>query len=163
MSDEDRIVGSVRRDEVLRSGANFRVAHLWVFNDESELLLQRLAMDRPRHPGCWGSSVAAYVQSGETYLEAITRRTGEELGFSLDQPVFLGKTSMVDEKSLKFISVFMSHWSGPLNLDEKHISHVTSMDISDIIRVRRAEPWTFTPTFVHLLDQFSDQIIESLY
>ena len=76
----DRVIGSVTRRDVLRQGANFRVAHLFLFNDNSELLLQRLAASRPRHPGCWGSSVATYVNAAETYQEAIFRRTFEELG-----------------------------------------------------------------------------------
>ena len=155
---EDRVVGSVRRGDVFRVGANFRVAHLFLFNDRSEMLVQRLASSRPRHPGCWGSSVAAYVNSGESCREAIERRAQQELGVLLECVTFLGKTSMSDDKCLKFISLFLGSWHGPLAIDTSHISKIRFLPVADLLRARKSEPWLFTPTFVHLLDMHYDRI-----
>ena len=154
----DRVVGSVRRADVFDRKANFRVAHLFLFNERGELLLQRLARRRRRHPACWGSSVAAYVNSGETYAEAIARRAREELGIDIQSLEMLGKASMADEGCTKFITLYSGRCNGPLMVDASHISEVRFLAVADVLRVRETEPWNLTPTFVHLLDHYRNEI-----
>ena len=150
----DRVIGSVERSDALQQGANFRVAHLFLFNDNSELLLQRLASSRPRHPGCWGSSVATYVNAAETYQEAIIRRTFEELGVRLQDPKFVGKTAMEEEGSTKFVCLYSAVWNGPMTVDTDHISEVRHLSMEEVCRLRGEEAWMLTPTFLHLWDAF---------
>ena len=151
----DRVVGSVRRGDVFREGANFRVAHLLLFNGRGEVLLQRLARGRRRHPGRWGSSVAAYVAAGESYEEAIKRRTLEELGVQVDTVEPYGKTLMDEESGCKkFISLFSGRWDGALQIDPSHISEVQFVAVSEVLRTRDKEPWKLTPTFLHLVDRY---------
>ena len=155
---EDRVIGTVRRGDVFRLEANFRVAHLFLFNDRSEILLQRLAASRERHPGRWGSSVAAYLNSGESYWEAILRRTREELGISLESPAALGKTSMADRGCTKCITAFSARRSGLLAVDKRHIAEVRFLPVAEVLRDRKAEPRTLTPTFIHLLDLYGASV-----
>ena len=150
----DRVIGSVMRSDALRLGANFRVAHLFLFNEDSELLMQRLAISRPRHPGCWGSSVATYVKSAETYEGAIIRRASEELGVRLQDPKLVGKTAMVDEGSTKFICLYSAMWTGPINVDTGHISQACFLSMEEVAQLRQDEAWMLTPTFLHLWDEF---------
>ena len=152
----DQVVGTVRRADVFRLRTNFRVAHLFLFNKRGEILLQRLAVLRKRHPGCWGSSVAAYVTSGETYAEAISRRAHEELGIQVEDLEFLGKTSMSDGGCTKFISVFSGRCNGPLAVDTSHIAEVRFVSLPDVVQAREMEAWNFTPTFVQLADLYLD-------
>ena len=70
VDNQDNVTGRIKRNEALRRHANFRVVHILLFNHHGNLLLQQLAVTRERHPGAWGSSVAAYVASGETYKQA---------------------------------------------------------------------------------------------
>ena len=150
----DRVIGSVERRDALRQGANFRVAHLFLFNDNSELLLQRLASSRPRHPGCWCSSVATYVNAAETYQEAIIRRIFEELGVRLQDPKPIGKTAMAEEGSTKFIRLYSAVWNGPMTVDTNHIAEVRHLSMEEVCRLREEEAWMLTPTFLHLWDAF---------
>ena len=60
---------------------------------------------------------------------------------------------MPEEGGTKFITVFTGYSNGPFNVDSGHISSLRSLPLADVIRIRYAEPWMFTPTFVHLLDQ----------
>ena len=116
--------------------------------------MQRLAASRPRHPGCWGSSVAAYVRSAETYREAIVRRTYEELGVRLQDPKFVGKTAMADEGSTKFISLYTDIWNGPVTVDTDHISQLRFLSTEKVNQLKRDQAWMLTPTFLHLWDAF---------
>ena len=158
VDEDDRVVGSVPRSDVFRQNANFRVAHLFLFNDRSELLIQQLASSRSRHPERWGSSVAAYVSSGESYREAITRRTHQELNVCLDCVTLVGKTTMQDQGCEKFIALFSSTWSGPIAIDRSHISRVRFRPVGDVLRLSETEPWKFTPTFVHLMGVYHDRL-----
>src|SRR5271167_1166531 len=83
VNDSDVPVGQVRRCDVFARHVTFRVAHVLIFNSRNHVLIQRLALDRHRHPGYWGSSVAAYLYPGETYEMAARRRMAEELGIQI--------------------------------------------------------------------------------
>src|SRR5262245_26897812 len=102
----DRVVGSAPRKEVFRIGQGFRVAHVFVFNRDGHLLIQRLAPARDRHPLRWGSSVAAYLFAGETYIDAARRRLSQELSLADPSPLSVLHTSMVDDGCMKWISLF---------------------------------------------------------
>ena len=107
VDERDEPIGQIPRGEALAAGVGFRTAHVFVLNGQGELLLQKLASGRERHPGRWGSSVAAYLNSGEGYADAATRRLREELGLALELR-FIGKLEMRDGDSLKFVTLFMA-------------------------------------------------------
>ena len=140
------------RKRLLPVGANFRVVHIFLFNSQGELLLQRIAPGL-RHESMWGSSVAGYVHSGESYDDAAARKLRDELG--IDVPLLpLGKTTMVDNSSTKFIGFYKSIYDGPLSPDPDQISAVGFESLSGIRTQRQHGSRTFTPTFLHLLDHY---------
>jgi isopentenyldiphosphate isomerase len=144
-------VGVVPRKDVFRRHVNFRVAHDLVFNSRGELLVQQLASTRTRHPGYWGSSVAAYLFAGESYPAAAKRRLVEELGIR-DVPLnYVGKTSMEDEGSHKFIAVFAATHDGPFDFDRNHIERVEFLPREVIHELQATGSRTFTPTFLKVL------------
>jgi isopentenyldiphosphate isomerase len=148
----DNPVGTIPRAEVFRKHANFRVSHVLIFNSRGDMLLQRLALSRNRNPGAWGSSVASYLFSSEDYEEAAQRRVGEELGISDLPLVPLGKTEMVDDGCLKFISVFQSFDEGPFRYDPSHIDRVEFVPVPEIRRMIESGSRTFTPTFLRVFE-----------
>ena len=151
----DRVVGRVLRQDVFREKANFRVAHLLLFNKHSQVLLQRLAFSRKRHPGRWGSSVAAYVSAGEEYSDAVLRRAKQELGVEIDSLTPLGTTRMEEQNGCsKFIGVFSANWDGEIRIDQSHISQMQFADPCEVLHKCQAEPSKFTPTFLHLAGRY---------
>ena len=146
----DTPVGIIPRAEVFQKHANFRVSHVLIFNSRGELLLQRLALSRNRNPGAWGSSVASYIFSTEDYLQAAQRRVGQELGISDFVIAPLGKTEMLDDGCLKFISVFQSFSDGPFHYDPSHIDRVEFVSTPEIRRLIETGSRIFTPTFLHV-------------
>jgi isopentenyl-diphosphate delta-isomerase len=146
----DRPVETVKRGDVFALRANFRVAHVLVFDHSGQLLIQRLAGTRERHPLMWGSSVACYLFSGESYHDAAARRLPEELGLS--GPLrWIGKTSMNDNSCEKFIGVFSAILDGPFNIDRSHISDIKFISLEDIGRAIHMDSMQFTPTFLKVL------------
>ncbi len=148
----DSTVGHVRRADVFREHANFRVAHVFVFNSAGEILLQRLSVTRDRNPGRWGSSVAAYLFASESYSEAARRRLREELGVSARALVRIGKTEMVDDGCLKFIALFQSTSDGPFHFDRSHIDSLEFVPVADVGKMIEQGSRRFTPTFVRVFE-----------
>ena len=155
VNEQDQPIGRIPRADVFGLGANFRVAHVFIFNPRGELLLQEIALSRSRHPGRWGSSIAAYVAAGEDYGRAATRRLQEELGIYDANLEEIGKTQMLDEGCRKFITLFGGRHGGPFTVDYSHIASVKFLPLEQIHRTAAESPPLFTPTFLHLLDFYT--------
>lgn len=158
VDERDRPVSTIERGRVLEEGKAFRVAHVWVFHQDS-LLLQQLARHRRRHPLQWGSSVAAYLHAGETYSEAAERRLREELGLELTLRPY-AVTRMRDEASLKFVALYLATAPRP-DLPEirepRHIENLRYWSRAEVEHALAARPETLTETFRHLYSVYTGQ------
>jgi isopentenyldiphosphate isomerase len=155
---KDTPIGVIPRNEVFRKHVNFRVVHDLVFNSHGELLVQRLASTRTRHPGYWGSSVAGYIFAGESYQAAAERRLAEELGVRGVPLSYVGKTSMEDEGSHKFIAVFAATHDGPFDFDRNQIERLEFLPREVIHELQTAGSRTFTPTFLRVLSFYESRM-----
>jgi isopentenyl-diphosphate delta-isomerase len=156
VDDRDHPIGVVQRGDVLRLGANFRTVHVFVLHGDL-ILLQKLAPTRERHPERWGSSVAAYLHAGEDYEQAAHRRVWEELGLEgqLEQ---VGKTSMEDESSLKFVELYTFTDGQPAIREPDHIEDLRYWHRGDLDPVVTESPELFTPTFLHVYRYFEQRL-----
>ena len=158
VNQSDAPIGVIRRNEVFRERANFRVAHDLIFNSRGELLVQQLARARHRHPGFWGSSVAAYVFAGESYQAAAERRLAEELGVHGVALNYIGKTSMDDEGCHKFIGVFSAVHDGPFTFARDHIETLEFLSVRQIHELHAGGLREFTPTFLQVLSFYESRM-----
>jgi 16S rRNA (adenine1518-N6/adenine1519-N6)-dimethyltransferase len=79
---ENRVIRQATRGEVHAKGLLHRSVHIWVFNSQGELFLQKRAMTKDENPGYWDSSAAGHLNAGEGYLTSAHRELKEELGIS---------------------------------------------------------------------------------
>ena len=107
VDENDVVTGSSSRREVLFLKDGFRVVHVFAFNKDGYLLLQKTSIKKIRHPQHWGSSVAGYLFSGESYIEAAYRRTKQEVGISAHDLNDVGVFEMQDGSGLKHIGLFI--------------------------------------------------------
>jgi isopentenyldiphosphate isomerase len=154
VDDHDRPIRSIPRSSVFSVKGGFRVSHIFVFNESRQLLLQRIAQNRERHPGYWGSSVAAYLFSGEDYVLAAERRISEELGIIDFDLQLIGKTAMRDDGCTKFISLFTTISNGPFQFDRHHIEELQFLSLAQVGQMLQTHERKFTPTFAHVLDLY---------
>ena len=148
-------IGTIARDAVLGSGQTFRTAHVFLFNEAGELLLQQLSAARPRHAGRWGSSAAAYLNAGESYAAAASRRLTEELGLHTVALRESCKLAMPEEGARKFVTLFVARHSGPVQPEPTVIAKVRWAARETIARELDQHQDEFTPTFALLFRHFS--------
>lgn len=146
VDEQDRPIGVIRRGDVFDVRANFRTVHIFVFNRDGHLLLQQLGRTRERHPLKWGSSVAGYLHTGESYEEAAIRRTQEELGLCAPLAAF-GRTDMQDKGCLKFVALFTTEADHPVVRESAHIESIDFRSLESIDHDVLKDPRQFTATF----------------
>jgi isopentenyl-diphosphate Delta-isomerase len=143
----DRPVGQIKRGVVLEQEARFRVVHIFVFNPQGKLLLQRLGRNRERNPLRWGSSVAGYLNVGESYGDAAVRRLKEELGLADTPLIKYGSIAMQDRSSTKFITLCTTVASDPRIAEPDHIEALRFWSIPKLEQELQQKPERFTETF----------------
>lgn len=72
--------------------------HIWFYNLNSEVLLQKRATSKIAFPDLWDVSVAGHLNSGEEIVTAVIREIEEEIGLT------------IDEVDLKFIGNFKEYF-----------------------------------------------------
>lgn len=78
------LTGEKKTKKTLHSqGLWHRSSHIWIYNSQGEILLQKRAKDKGRHPGKWDISTAGHVALGEDYDTAALRELREELGLEV--------------------------------------------------------------------------------
>ncbi|MCU0608778.1 MAG: NUDIX domain-containing protein [Chitinispirillaceae bacterium] len=78
-------LGIIRpRHEAHHQGLWHRTVHVWIVNDQGELLLQKRAAGKESHPGRWDISAAGHIAAGDSGIVAAMRELKEELG--IDAP-----------------------------------------------------------------------------
>ena len=89
--------GEIKEKQKAHEDGNFhRTAHVWIINDNNELLLQKRSASKKSHPNCWDISGAGHIRAGESVTKGAIRELKEELGVE------------VEEKDLQYISTIKS-------------------------------------------------------
>jgi len=72
------------QSEVYRKGLWHRSSHIWIINDNNELLVQRRNPYKATFPNLWAISVAGHVDSGETSRDTAIRELKEEVNLEVE-------------------------------------------------------------------------------
>lgn len=84
INEAGEVIGPIDKDIAHKEGRLHRSIHLWIINDEGNILLQYRAGDKKLYPNTWDVSVGGHVSTNEHSLDAVFRETKEELGVDLD-------------------------------------------------------------------------------
>lgn len=72
------------RGEEMEEGVFHEVIHVWIMNDEGQLLIQKRQAWKTGWPNMWDCAAAGSVLTGETSEMAAVRETKEELGIDIN-------------------------------------------------------------------------------
>lgn len=84
LNEKGEVIGVIDKDVAHREGRLHKSVHLWIINDNGEILLQYRCKDKKLYPNTWDVSVGGHVGTKENSIDALSRETKEELGIDLD-------------------------------------------------------------------------------
>ena len=61
---------TVDREAAHRNGIRHRTSHVWILrkrNGKTQVLLQKRSLNKDSHPGCYDTSSAGHIPSGEVF------------------------------------------------------------------------------------------------
>ena len=103
---KDIVIGTAPRKGIHTTGKLHRAAHIFLFNKEGKLWLEKRAMHCDNYPGYYSSSAAGHISEGENYLEGAMREADEELGIPGLGLKFVHKFSPSNESMNEFIALY---------------------------------------------------------
>ena len=94
------------RSEVHRDGDWHKAVHIWILNDEGEVLLQRRCATKDSNPNMLDISCAGHLSAGDDSLNGAIRELKEELNLDVN-PEELQFIKTI-KRSSKYTSTFIN-------------------------------------------------------
>lgn len=94
------------RNEVHRDGDWHRTVHIWVFNNNGEVLLQRRSQDKDSNPNKLDISCGGHLSAGDDSISGGIRELKEELGIDATPSDFKFITTI--KKSTKYSETYIN-------------------------------------------------------
>ena len=136
LDDLGRAIGRARKADVHGPDTPLHLAFsCYVFDTEQRLLLTQRAWHKVTWPGVWTNTCCGHPAPGEPFVEAVRRRTQQELGLVLDDlrlllPEFRYRVAMADGTvENELCPVFVASTAGPVRADPAEVA------------AHRWEPW----------------------
>jgi isopentenyl-diphosphate delta-isomerase len=155
---DGRYLGLMPRAEVHKTGAWHRSAHVFLFDTNGRLWIQRRAASKDLFPNRWDLSVGEHVRAGESFARGAARGLYEELGLPAIELVPLGGTWAYcfddPERGIhdhELQQSFSAVWSGLPTADGVEVAELARVDASELERWIDRAPDDFTPWFLHEL------------
>lgn len=156
VNDNDEVTGQAMRSVVHQKGLQHRGVHVFLFNAQGEMLIQKRSADRANSPSLLDCSVSEHVKAGESYLEAAMRGLKEEMGVEGIEVKPLGKIQMEYGPKDNEISFIYEGRVKPedVTFDPVEISEVRFMSLDDIRAGITAEPALYCGWFIELMNWY---------
>ena len=159
VDEADRVIGKALRKEVHAKRLRHRAIHVFVFNEEGQIFLQKRSHLKDMCPGLWDSSCSGHVDSAETYDEAAPRELGEELGImaqgGLTKWFYVEAT---DKTGMEFVWVYTLKHEGPFELNPHEIETGRWYSLNELNQLIARIPQDFSPAFLHLWNTASRMV-----
>jgi 16S rRNA (adenine1518-N6/adenine1519-N6)-dimethyltransferase len=147
VDENDKVVSQALRGEVHGNNLRHRAVHVFIFNAQGELFLQKRSRWKDRHPLLWDSSAAGHVNAGEDYDETAVRELAEELGVNA-KLIRVAKLPCSEKTGWEFIWLYRGEYDGPFRLAKAEIEHGEFFPIAILDRWVKARPQEFAPGFL---------------
>ena len=154
------------RSHVHQTGDWHRSIHVWVLNDQQELLIQRRSFDKENHPGLWDVSCAGHITAGDSSLQAAVRELKEELGlfvrpeeleqiFAIESHYVLNNVTYIDNE---WVDVYLLKKNVDVNdlvLQSEEVESAKMISVEEFRNLVSSQDASFVPfwkAYHNLLD-----------
>jgi 16S rRNA (adenine1518-N6/adenine1519-N6)-dimethyltransferase len=147
VDENDQPLGDAPRGEVHGNNLRHRAVHLFIFNRQGELFLQKRSAWKDRHPLLWDSSAAGHVEAGEDYDQTAARELEEELGVKTKLTRVV-KLPCSERTGWEFIWLYRGEHDGPFILARSEVQHGEFFPVEIVSGWVEARPDDFAPGFL---------------
>ena len=152
---KDVVVGKEKRSIVHRKQLMHRAIHVFVFNTNGQLYLQKRSLTKDSSPGKWVSSCSGHVDSGEDYDRAALRELREELRlFEPAEFARVFKEPACDQTGQEFVWVYDCKADGPFRLDPQESTEGRWVTLDELDEWLRLNPDDFARSFLYLWKKY---------
>jgi len=142
------------KSEAHAKGLWHRAAHIWIYNDKGEILLQLRAKNKDTYPNCWDISAAGHVSAGEEVIISALRELEEEIGIKakeedLEFLKVIKKKQVIGEiLNNEFFYVYLFKFNGKaeeLPLQKEEVAEIKFFTPEEFLEGIEKAPEKFTP------------------
>ena len=99
LDEKGNLTGKIEtREEIHKKGYWHRAINVFIINKNNQLLVQKRAANKKKHPNLWDYSCAGHLSAGDSSVLGAMREIEEELGVK------------VDEKNMKLIDCLLKSY-----------------------------------------------------
>ena len=165
VNEKDQEIGLMPKLEAHQKAVLHRAFSVFIFNSENELMLQQRASDKYHSPNLWTNTCCSHQRSGESNIQAGTRRLYEEMGFTTslkEITSFIYKAPFdngLTEHELDHIMVGYYNEDPVINSDE--VEDWKWMKIEDVKKDISLNPDLYTAWFKIIFKNFYNHLNSS--
>jgi len=155
----DEVIGQATRGEVHRRNLMHRSVHIFVFNSDGQLYLQKRSQTKDRHPGCYDSSASGHQDAGEDADTCACRELREELGLEADASLTrLFKIPASAETGWEHVTFYTLQTDAPPQPNPREIESGRFFTLAEVLQMIEADTQQFSPGFLKVLQKFGEQM-----
>jgi isopentenyldiphosphate isomerase len=142
------------KSEAHRKGLWHRVAHVWIYNSNKEIMLQLRAKDKEVYPNVWDISVAGHIAAGEKEIVSAMREVEEEIGLKIKE----SELQLLNIRNVQFttnttinneiIYLYLLKFDGnikQLKIQEEELQEIKFFKLKELEKQLKETPEKFTP------------------
>ncbi len=156
VDETDRATGTASRHEVHTRKLRHRAVHVFVFNREGELFLQKRSRWKDAHPSKWDSSASGHLNAGGDYDTTAEREIEEELGV-VSRVEFVAKIAASENTGQEFVHLYRASHEGPFVLARSEIECGSFFPVPLIAMWIEARPQDFSTGFIECFKVFAQK------
>lgn len=151
VDERDNATGTMEKMEAHQQGLLHRAFSVFIFNSNSEMLLQQRAMEKYHSAGLWSNTCCSHPGPGEDIKKSALKRLKEEMGF--ETPIFkvfdfVYKAGFENGlMEFEYDHVFAGVFDGPVSPDPHEVMNHRHRSMAAISRDLATEPQRYTAWF----------------
>ena len=139
VDEQDNILKTVPRKEVIDNILRHRGIQIFVFNSKGEILIHKRTMTKDSFPGFYDMSICGHVDSGENYDETAQREIAEEIGARDVKIESLFKYSYEGDDNKVIAQAYKCIYDGEINFQKEEVETGFFVNIDKLKEMIEAE------------------------
>jgi len=134
VNENDQVIDHLPRKEAHDKKLLHRTISVLVFNDQSQVMLQKRSVKKDSNPGKWSNATGGHVGQDETYDQAAQREIMEELKLS-EKPEFVKKMIIKDPAHTTMTQLYTIKSNGPFEFNPEETDEIKFFTKQDLLKI----------------------------